>query len=179
MNFCVGWVRGLQLLSSCLLVAQSCQTCWDPMDCSPPGSSAHTGAACQFLRGGGGGVVPARGLNPRLLHCWQILNQLSHQGSSGGPSEREPAYQCRRGERGRFHPWVGKIPWRGKGNPPQYSCLENFMDRGAWWATVHGVSKSQTRLRGLTQATKTPYAMHSLARKKGGGVMIKVKVHYV
>ena len=30
------------------------------------------------------------------------------------------------------------------GNPIQYSCLENFMDRGAWWATVHGLAKSQT-----------------------------------
>ena len=34
----------------------------------------------------------------------------------------------------------------GNGNPLQYSCLENSMDRGAWWATAHGVSKSQTRL---------------------------------
>ena len=34
----------------------------------------------------------------------------------------------------------------GNGNLPQYSCLENSMDRGAWWATVHGVTNSQTRL---------------------------------
>ena len=34
----------------------------------------------------------------------------------------------------------------GNGNPLQYSCLENPMDRGAWWATVHGVTKSRTRL---------------------------------
>ena len=34
----------------------------------------------------------------------------------------------------------------GNGNPLQYSCLENSMDRGAWWATVHGVTKSQTQL---------------------------------
>ena len=34
----------------------------------------------------------------------------------------------------------------GKGNPPQYSCLENPMDKGAWRAMVHGVSKSETRL---------------------------------
>ena len=40
-----------------------------------------------------------------------------------------------------FDPWVGKIPWRGNGNPLQYSCLENSMDRGAWWATVHEVTK--------------------------------------
>ena len=40
--------------------------------------------------------------------------------------------------------WVGKLPWRGNGNPFQYSCLENSMNRGAWRATVHGVIKSQT-----------------------------------
>ena len=37
-------------------------------------------------------------------------------------------------------------PEGGHGNPLQYSCLKNFMDRGAWWITVHGVAKSQTRL---------------------------------
>ena len=37
-----------------------------------------------------------------------------------------------------------KVPGEGNGNPFQYSCLENPMDRGAWWATVHGVAKSQT-----------------------------------
>ena len=34
----------------------------------------------------------------------------------------------------------------GNGNPLQYSCLENSVDRGAWWATVHGIAKSWTRL---------------------------------
>ena len=38
-------------------------------------------------------------------------------------------------------------PGEGNGSPLQYSCLENAMDRGAWWATAHGLSKSQTRLR--------------------------------
>ena len=38
----------------------------------------------------------------------------------------------------------------GNGTPLQYSCLENPMDRGAWWATVHGVAKSWTRLRDFT-----------------------------
>ena len=37
-----------------------------------------------------------------------------------------------------------RSPGGGHGNPLQYSCLENPMDRGAWWATVHGVTKSQT-----------------------------------
>ena len=41
-------------------------------------------------------------------------------------------------------PGLGKSPGDGNGNPLQYSCLENPMDRGAWWATVHGVAKSRT-----------------------------------
>ena len=41
---------------------------------------------------------------------------------------------------------VGSIPGGGRGIPLQYSCLENSMDRGAWWVTVHGVIKSWTRL---------------------------------
>ena len=43
-------------------------------------------------------------------------------------------------------PGSGRSPGKGTGYPLQYSCLENHMDRGAWWARVHGVSKSWTRL---------------------------------
>ena len=42
--------------------------------------------------------------------------------------------------------WSGRSPEIENGNPPQYSCLENFMDRGAWWATLHEVTKSLTQL---------------------------------
>ena len=41
---------------------------------------------------------------------------------------------------------LGRSPGEGNGNPLQYSCPENLMDRGAWWATVHGVTKSRARL---------------------------------
>ena len=41
-------------------------------------------------------------------------------------------------------PGLGRSPGEGHGNPPQYFCLENPMDRGAWWATVRGVAKNQT-----------------------------------
>ena len=45
-------------------------------------------------------------------------------------------------------PGLGRSPGGGRGNPLQYSCLENPMDRGASvWATVHGVAKSQTQLK--------------------------------
>ena len=43
-------------------------------------------------------------------------------------------------------PGLGRSPGEGTGNPLQYSCLENPMDRGAWWATVHGAANSWTRL---------------------------------
>ena len=44
----------------------------------------------------------------------------------------------------------GRSSGEGNGNPLQYSCLENSMNGGAWWATVHGVTKSQTRLSNFT-----------------------------
>ena len=53
-------------------------------------------------------------------------------------SGKESDCQCRRGS--------GRAPREGHGNPLQYSCLENPMDRGAWGAAVHGVAKSWTRL---------------------------------
>ena len=50
---------------------------------------------------------------------------------------------CNAGDPGSI-PGLGRSPGEGNGNPLQYSCLENPMDRGAWWVTVHGVAKSQT-----------------------------------
>ena len=41
-------------------------------------------------------------------------------------------------------PGLGRSPGEGNGYPLQYSCLENPMDRGVWWATLHGIVKSQT-----------------------------------
>ena len=49
-------------------------------------------------------------------------------------------------------PGLGRSPGGGNGNPLQYPCLENPMDRGAWWATVRGVTKSQTRLKQLSSS---------------------------
>ena len=42
-----------------------------------------------------------------------------------------------------FNPWVKKMPWRRACNPLHYSCLENPLDREAWWATVHGVQQAR------------------------------------
>ena len=52
--------------------------------------------------------------------------------------------------------WSGRSLGEGHGNPLQYSCLENPMDRGAWWATVHGVAKSQTRLKQFSLHARPP-----------------------
>ena len=62
----------------------------------------------------------------------------------GGSVVKESACQFRRPWRHRFDPWMGSSPRGGNGNPLQYSFLKNLTDRAAWWATVHGVRKSQT-----------------------------------
>ena len=49
-------------------------------------------------------------------------------------------------------PRSARFPGEGNGNPLQYSCLENTMDRGAWWAIVHEITKSQTRLSDFTHS---------------------------
>ena len=44
-------------------------------------------------------------------------------------------------------PWSGRYSGEGNGNPLQYSCMKNPTDRGAWWATVRGVTESRTRMK--------------------------------
>ena len=64
-------------------------------------------------------------------------------GFPGVSDGKQPAYNA--GDLGLI-PGSGRYPGEGNSNPLQYSCLENSMDRGAWWAVVHGVAKSQTQL---------------------------------
>ena len=78
----------------------------------------------------------------------------------GGASGKEPSGQHWRCKRLRLDPWVRRVPWKGNGNPLQYSCLENPMDRGAWWAIVYGVAKSWTWLKPLSIH---PYYMYIFA----------------
>ena len=65
----------------------------------------------------------------------------------GGSDGKASVYNA--GDRGSI-PGKGRFPGEGNGNPLQYYCLENPMDRGAWQATVHGVAKSWTRLSNFT-----------------------------
>ena len=67
-------------------------------------------------------------------------------GFPGVASAKEPAYQCRRHKRCRFHPGWERYSGGRKGTPLQYSCLENPMDRRVWWSIVYRVAKSRTWL---------------------------------
>ena len=66
---------------------------------------------------------------------------MTESGFSGGSDGKDIA--CNTGDPGSI-PGSGRFPKEGNGNPLQYSCLENPMDRGAWQATVHGVAESDT-----------------------------------
>ena len=78
---------------------------------------------CHFLLQG---IFPTQGSNLRLLNC---------RGFPGGSEVKASAFNA--WDPGLI-PASGRSPGEGNGNPLQYSCLENPMDGGAWWATVHG-----------------------------------------
>ena len=101
-----------------------------------------------FSRSEACGIFPDQGLNLYLLH-WQenpspLTSSLAYLidvsgmkwGFPGGSEGKASA--CNAGDRGSI-PESGRSPGEGNGTPLQYSCLENPMDGGAWWATVHGV----------------------------------------
>ena len=73
---------------------------------------------------------------------WVFLDLLTSKwGFPGGSDDKESV--CNAGDSGSI-PGSGRSLGEGNGYPLQYSCLRNPMDRGAWWATVHGVAKSRT-----------------------------------
>ena len=87
-------------------------------------------------------------LRPWLMPCisWALSNSIfaewgAMQVKSASLMAQRVESACNSGDPGLI-PGLGE----GNGNPLQYSCLENSMDRGAWWATIRGVAKSRTRL---------------------------------
>ena len=98
------------------------------------------------------------GLQPsRLLRPWDLPGKSTGVGCHcllllrvrlpRWHSDKEYACQCTKPKRCGFDPWVRKIfPGGRNGSPLQCSCLESPTDRGAWWATVHGVTKLWTQL---------------------------------
>ena len=134
----------------CLLVALC-----DPLDYSLPGPSIHgilqvrllEWVAISFSR---------RSSQPRdwtwvsciagrFFTIWALVQWI--KGFPGGSEVKTSA--CNAGDLGLI-PGLGRSPGERNGNPLQYSCLENPMDGGAWWATVHRVAKSRTRLSDFT-----------------------------
>ena len=78
-----------------------------------------------------------------ILNLYNIRNTYILQGFPGGSDGKESV--CNAGDQVLI-PELGRSPGGGNGNALQYSCLENSVVAGAWWTTVHRVSKSCTRL---------------------------------
>ena len=141
--------------------AQSCLTHWDPMDCTPRGSSVkfsgkNTGVGCHFLLQG---IFPTQGLNlvsciaGRFFYCWATweahLTLFTYLGFprwsavKNLPAIQETAFNV--GDTGLI-PRSERYPWEGNGSPLQYAYLGNPTDRGAWQAAVHGVARVRLNL---------------------------------
>ena len=86
-------------------------------------------------------------------HSQKSTSVTWNAGFPGGASGKEPTCQCRRRERPGLDPGWGRSFEGGRSNSLQYSCLENPMNRGLWWATVHRVAKSWTWLKQLSTHT--------------------------
>ena len=101
-------------------------------DPPPPMSALHAKSPC-FL------------ISPFFNNGWAHTAgaSLVPQSLKNPPAMQETA--CNAGDGGSI-PGSGRSPGEGHGNPLQYSCLENPMDRGAWWATVHGVPRARQDL---------------------------------
>ena len=84
--------------------------------------------------------ILTRMVDHNIFNSHLFLSNLLHS-FSGGSVVKNPPVNA--GDMGLIT-GSGRSPGKGNGNPLQSSCLENSMDRGAWWATVHGIVKSQT-----------------------------------
>ena len=86
-----------------------------------------------------------------LKHCLIFLKKICWRPERFPGGSEDKVSACNFAEDPGSIPGLGRSPGEGNGNPLQYSCLENPMDGGAWWATAHGVAKSWTRLSDFTK----------------------------
>ena len=118
--------------------------------CAPTECTLWASASCSELLGTGESSLAWSWWGGRRLGRGSTSSSRTEQLS--GSANLSPTHKwrwariCLQCRRLRFHIWAGKIPAEDNGNPFQYSCLENSMDGGDWWATVLGVAKSQTGL---------------------------------
>ena len=90
---------------------------------------------------------------------------FTQKGLPGSTSGKESAFQSRDIGDGGFIPGSGRSSEGGIGNPLQYSCLDNSMDRGTWWATVHGITESDTTEQlALTYLTFSRYSIDTSSK---------------
>ena len=131
-------------------VAHSCPTLCDPVDCSLPGSSVHRILQARILEW----VAISFSRRASWPRDWILVSAMwadalpfepprkpykgnfINMGFAVVSDSKESACNA---EDPSSVPGLGRSPWEGNGNPLQYSCLGNPMDRGAWSATVHGV----------------------------------------
>jgi len=155
---------------------KSCLTLCDPMDCSLSGSSIRgilqarilEWVAISFSRGSSQprDRTPVSLIAGGCFTIWAAREAPSSRerhtyvqksipkilfGHAGGSSGKESACQCKKLKRYEFDLREDCLKEKN-GNPLQYSCLKNPMDRGAWWAAVHGVSQSWKWLSSWAQA---------------------------
>ena len=116
------------------------------MGCSPWNSlGQNTGVGSLSLLQG---IFPTQVSNPCLLNYRRVLYQLSHKGTAIGTNKKFLKMKLWNQNRYDFDYFrIALAVWWGSGTPLQYSCLENPMKGGAWWAAVHGVTQSRTRLK--------------------------------
>ena len=121
-------------------VAQSCLTLGDPMDCSLPVSSVHGIFQARVLEWVAI-AFSSTSLLPQKIGKRQTILEQATQNMICGPVLATDISTAIKGK----HLETSRANFgEGNGTPLQYSCLENPMDGGAWWAAVHGVTKSRT-----------------------------------
>ena len=113
-------------------------------------SNGHRTGKSQFSFQSQRRAMPKNVQTTSQLHSFHMLARLSSKSFKGFPGGSEDKASASNAGDPSWIPGLGRSPGEGNGNPLQYSCLENPMDRGALWATVHGVTKSRTRLSNFT-----------------------------
>ena len=105
------------------------------------------------------------------LFTLYFLKHFTYLGFPGGSNGKESA--CSAGDPGSVS-GSARSPGEGNGNPLQYSCLENAMEGGAWWASAPGVARSRTALKGLTctcsEACAVSVAPRACSGRSGRGL---------
>ena len=124
-----------------------------PMDCGPPGSSIHGICQARILEWG---AIAFSLYTSEMDSTWasQVALVVKNPSASAGDASSIPG--------------SARSPGEGNGNPLQDSCLGNLMDSGAWQATVHGVTKNQTRLSTRAESSSLQTVSSAVAWDRGG-----------